>query len=164
MHGGLKYPSMQQPKSYFARPRRRHYGRAMTMLRGICRTNPRVALLLVALALAMRGLVPAGLMSVAQGLTLSVAICADTGGGHQTRQIVIPRDGKPGKQSPDGSHGHTACPFTALFAAGLGSAPASVTAPEAFAFALIVAVSTVVPALRRTAFLRPPLRAPPSCD
>jgi hypothetical protein len=129
-------------------------------IRHFCRRHRRLAALLVALALCLKLLVPAGYMVGSESRTLTVSICADAEGAHLTRQIVLPVKGEDGKSS---EHGKSApCPYAAL---GMASLPGADTVLLALALAFIVALGFApVPAvpLRRTAFLRPPLRGPPA--
>jgi hypothetical protein len=53
----------------------------MELLRAFFRDHRRLAALLVALALCVKALVPAGYMPGAHGKVLTVEICADASGG-----------------------------------------------------------------------------------
>jgi hypothetical protein len=127
-------------------------------IRRLCRDHRNLAALLVALALCMKVLVPAGYMIGGQSKTLTISICADAQGTHLTKQIAIPLNG----QNDRGEHGKPApCPYAAL---GMASLPGADAALLGLALAFIlslgfVAVRAVPPS--RAAFLRPPLRAPP---
>jgi hypothetical protein len=131
------------------------------IIRRFCRDHRRFAALLVALALCLKVLVPAGYMVGGQSQTLTISICADAQGGqHLTKQIAIPVKGEDGKGD---EHAKSApCPYAAL---GMASLPGADTALLALALVFIIALGFApapsVP-LRRTAFLRPPLRGPPA--
>lgn len=123
--------------------------------------NRRLAMLLIAFALAFKAIVPAGFMVGTQALTLTVQICADASGELQTRQIVIPREGQPAHSEPSSSKSSTTCPFTSLWASGpVGELPAILAAALSFLIVLGFAPTTL-PLFKRVAFLRPPLRGPP---
>ena len=51
------------------------------------------AMVLVAIALLIRGLIPAGYMVAPSALTLSVQICSGFENEHSTIEIVVPRTG-----------------------------------------------------------------------
>lgn len=130
----------------------------MAAFRLFLRDHRRFAVLLVALALAMKALMPAGYMVAADGAqVLTITICADAQGGSYTKQIVVPHSGKhaaPAEQAKD------ACPYSALSMAMLGGADATL-----LALVFILALGFVAaPRLRleQTLRLRPPLRGPPA--
>jgi hypothetical protein len=130
------------------------------IIRHFCRDHRNLAALLVALALCLKMLVPAGYMIGGPSQTLTISICADAQGEHLTRQIAIPTKGEDGKRS---AHGKAApCPYAALGMASLPGADTVLLALAlAFIFALGFAPAPSVPP-RRTEFLRPPLRGPPA--
>ena len=123
-----------------------------------------MAFAVLALALAMKAIVPAGTMIGTASKVLTIRICDDTqmaaaASATKTRDIVIPMKGEPaGKHSKaDGT-----CAFGALSFASLAGAD-----PIQLALALLFILATgfaalVQPAPRRTAHLRPPLRGPPT--
>jgi hypothetical protein len=130
----------------------------MGMVRAFFRDHRRLAALLIALALAMKALVPGGYMLGAQGKVLTVRICADASGAALSKQIVLPTSGKAG------AHGKAegSCPYAALGMAGLTGADAALLA-VALAFVLALGFAAVAePPAARAAFLRPPLRGPPA--
>jgi hypothetical protein len=133
----------------------------MTAWRVFFRNHPALAMLLVAAALAVKAMVPAGFMVGSDARTITVQICADTFGGHQARQITLTI---PGKHDGGADHAKAAasCPFGALAMAGLGGAdPVLLAAAIAFILALGFAAPRTLQAAR-PARLRPPLRAPPA--
>lgn len=132
----------------------------MTALRRIATRRPTFTLAMIVLTLALRSMVPAGFMIRSDGVVLTVTLCADASGAHQTRQIVIPRESPPGSRHAAKS-GET-CAFASLWGAGLGAiAPTFMVAVLAFLLVRGLAPVTA-PRLTLTAYLRPPLRAPPA--
>ncbi len=133
----------------------------MHLLRTLTGRNRAFAALLLALALAMKVLVPAGYMAMPGAQLLSVSICADASGGAQLRQIALPMKGEPAPAG--GEHGKAAvpCAFSALSMASLGGADAPLLA-LALAFVLAAGLFPAIPApASAQAHLRPPLRGPP---
>jgi hypothetical protein len=128
-------------------------------LRTFLGTHRRIAALVVALALAMKALVPAGYMIAPQFMVLTVTICADAQGKRITHDITVPKETGHGEAS--GDKAGNACSWSSLSMASLGSAP-----PEllAIALAFIVALGflpAAPPVARIASWLRPPLRGPP---
>lgn len=133
----------------------------MHAIRAFLRTNRRLALGLVVLALAIKALVPAGYMLGGplgdKAHVLTIAICGDASGGQLTRQIVVPSDGKSDHAKAEG-----ACAWGALAMAALGGADVLLLALAlAFILALGFAPSRRAARIQRT-YLRPPLRGPPA--
>jgi hypothetical protein len=132
----------------------------MTLLRALIFDHRKLAMLLVAAALAVKALVPAGYMVSRGPLILTVSICAESLGTQQTRQLVIPmKDGQVPSSKHDKRDG--ACAYSAL---GFGSLAAIDPILLAFALAFVLALGFVANApMRRTlaSRLRPPLRGPP---
>jgi hypothetical protein len=130
-------------------------------LRAFFRTNRRLALALVALALVIKALVPAGYMlsgPLGDGArVLTVAICADASGELTTKQITVPSDGKSDHAKAEGT-----CAWGVLAMAALGGADVLLLA-IALAFILALALAPNRPAARaQRTYLRPPLRGPPA--
>lgn len=127
-------------------------------MRIFAKTHRQLAALLLAAALCLKVLVPAGFMPVSDQRLLTISICADTVGQHVTRQIAVPV-----KPDPASQH-HAAkgdCAFTALSVGALGGTDAFLLA-IALAFVLALGFVPVrIPELRGAARLRPPLRGPP---
>lgn len=126
--------------------------------------------MLVALALAMKVLIPAGFMlgQDAGARTLTVQICADSLGHAVTKQIIVEQSGaRPDVQSGHGDDSKQAaadgaCPFTALGHGLIGGAD-PVQLALALLFILTLAFAPLVPARAKPVFhLRPPLRGPPA--
>lgn len=141
---------------------RRFYGAPMGSLRAFFRDHRQLAAMLVALALAMKALLPAGYMIGSQPQGITIAVCTDATGKHDTRQIVIPQTGKPAGGAEGHGKGDGACPYSALGMASISGADATLLA---IVLALILALGFApAPALRlkRASYLLPPLRGPPS--
>jgi hypothetical protein len=138
----------------------------MTSLRAFVLRHRAFAAVLIALALAMKALVPAGTMIAPHAHLLTVQICDGYGPADRAvaHAVVIPV-AKQGAYRDDGgkvAHHAPACPYSALGLAGLGGADPVLLA---LALVFILAVARTWPAgraPRAQAFLRPPLRAPPA--
>lgn len=129
-------------------------------LRHILRERRRLALWLVAIALATKALVPGGYMVEQHGTVLTIAICGDATGAHLTREIVVPQRETPQKVASDHAKG-AACPYSALDMAGTAVTD-TVLLALALAFILAIGLEPLVrPALSARTHLRPPLRGPP---
>lgn len=133
----------------------------MDSFRTFLRANRNLAALLVALALAMKALVPAGYMLAQQTTAFTVTICADGQGKRIVHEITVPK--KAGHHGDSGDHGkdNGLCSWSSLAGGALGS-----DAPEllaiGLAFILALGFLPAPPPVVRSAFrLRPPLRAPP---
>ena len=127
----------------------------MAKIRTLLFRNPALAAVILALALAIKGLVPAGYMPVASGKSVTIAVC-DGNGDTVRMAIAVPGrqgDGDPAKERA-GLAAH--CPFTTLSLHGLSVDAPQVTAPPAFAEA------PVPPALPQVLAARPLTRLPPS--
>jgi hypothetical protein len=135
----------------------------MVRLRVLVRPSVRLTLALLALALAVKALVPAGFM-LAPGIErfLTVTICADASGVPRQMRIAV-----PAKDAPAGDHREAAdkgepCAFSGFGNAMFGgSEPLLLAAALAFILLVGFAPRPALPA-RDTPFLRPPLRGPPS--
>ena len=130
----------------------------MMALRTLLRAHSPLAMVLVAMALAVRLLVPAGTMPGSGDRVLAVEICADASGAPQTQLLVI-----PGKPAPhENSAAKVTCAFAGLaFPALAGADP--VLLALALAFIMAIGLSLVAPSLpaRFTRF-QPPSRGPPA--
>ncbi|MBN8501144.1 MAG: hypothetical protein J0M19_08350 [Sphingomonadales bacterium] len=134
----------------------------MQMLRAFLLRYRWVAALVIAAALCIKALVPAGYMIGTGTRVLTIEICADAQGGHVTQQIVLPGDGQPidgqGKQGKaDG-----ACAFSALSFVSLGGADAALLALALLFILALGLVPMATPRPARLVYLRPPLRGPPA--
>ncbi len=127
------------------------------VFRGLILSHRWCAAALIALALAMKLVVPAGYMPVQQAGTITVMVC--TGMGQQRLEIDVP--GMPAK--PDGASrvAGQPCAFAGL---GLDMLPGvdPVLLAEALAFILALGfVGVAVVRVDRARQLWPPMRGPP---
>lgn len=136
------------------------YARRMRALRQTLLHYRGLALCLVALALAMKALVPGGFMLHAEARVVTLAICGDASGAHLTRQVVVPQRETPQDRAAQHAKG-TSCPYSALDMAGTpGTDP--VLLGLALAFILAIGLAPfAAPRLATRVYLRPPLRGPP---
>lgn len=133
----------------------------MRGMRHLFRHRRGLVWLVVALALVMKVLVPAGFMPVFGTHGVQIVICS--GNGPMTMEMAMPGQGG----GHDGDHGAPArhdapCAFAGLAAPSLGGAD---IIQLAIALAAIVALGLAFtpPAPHAPpAFLRPPLRGPPA--
>jgi len=135
---------------------------AMHLLRAFFARHRALATILVVAALCMKALVPAGYMIGQVERVLTVEICADSQGGHLTKQIVIPGDGQShGGQSEHGKSDGT-CAFSALSFASLSAADPALLALALIFIMALGFVPVSAPRAQRHSHLRPPLRGPPA--
>lgn len=128
----------------------------MLTFRAFFMSNPRVAAMLVALALCMKALIPAGYMLGGESRTITVQICADSLGHQITKQIDV------GSKDHGKTKADTPCAFTALTHGALGGADPILLA-AALLFILALGFAPHLPAApKRAHYLRPPLRGPPA--
>lgn len=130
------------------------------MIRSLVLSRRWLALWLIAAALAVKAIVPAGYM-VAPGKSFTVTMCSGTGAGEMTLTVPMSQDGK-GKHDSTDKPADGTCAFSALGFAAMGGAD----------LALLVAVITwlialgvgpvVLPSLARIPHRSPPLRGPPA--
>ncbi len=138
----------------------------MASLRAFLCAHRRFAALLLALAICMKALVPAGFMLGSDVTVLTVQICADASGGKLVKQVIVPHSGstagKSGETRGDGGKGSATCPYAGLGMAGLsGADPVLLALALAFILALgFLPLSAAPP--RRISHVRPPLRGPPA--
>lgn len=129
----------------------------MGALRTYLMSHRRLAFAVLLAALCIKAIVPAGMMVGTR--TLTIQVCADASGQHQTREISIPVKGKAAETDANKATG--SCAFSALSLAMLSGADPVLLA---LALAFILALGFHAPAsrpLRRASHLRPPLRGPP---
>ena len=122
--------------------------------------NHALAAWLVALALVMKVLVPSGYMLGTSGGSITIEICS----GYGPMKMTMPMSGMTHHGSDKGDHGKAEqpCAFSSLSAPSLAAADPVLLA---LAIAFIVAAAfrmAVTSPPRASAFLRPPLRGPPS--
>lgn len=131
----------------------------MTAFRLHLTRHPLLAAWIVAAALLMRVLVPAGFMPAVSGGAIMVQLCS--GGSGQHIEIALPVERAPASQHDHHDKLEAPCAFSALSASTLsGADPALLALALFFILALAVRVTTM-PARKATAHLRPPLRGPP---
>lgn len=129
----------------------------MPALRAFLRTHRRLALGLVALALVLKALIPAGYMLSDTAHVLTVTICGDASGQPLVKQIAVPAKG-----APDHAKGQEGCAWGLLAWAALPGADLALLA-AALAFILALGFAPIRPAPPARGFhLRPPLRGPPA--
>jgi Na+/H+-translocating membrane pyrophosphatase len=129
----------------------------VTALRRLCRSHAGLAVLVVALALMVRVLVPAGFMPTVANGTITVSIC--TGYGPMQMDMKA-----PGRAADDMGQGHKAQQPCAFFDLAMPGLPGADPILLAVALAFIIAVAflaTPALALRRERHAWPPLRGPP---
>lgn len=130
----------------------------MSIVRAFLFRHRRLAVWLVAAALAMKMLVPAGFMPGLSGGTMVIQLC--TGQGAQTLVMEIP--GKAGNHDQGDPSMDAPCAFSGLSAPTLAGADPMLLA---IAIAFIIATTfRVAPALipARGLYLRPPSQGPPA--
>ncbi|WP_230291441.1 DUF2946 family protein [Croceicoccus sp. Ery5] len=137
----------------------------MDRLRHLIRQHRRMALVLLALALLIRAAVPSGFMLSAQsGGSITVVLCTSTGPVAMVRsipQLHHDQQGHHGDTQTDQGAKPLHCAFSGLSHAALTGGDIALLA-AAIAFIMLLAVHAApLPTIRRPAFLRPPLRAPP---
>jgi hypothetical protein len=135
----------------------------MSALRALLFRHRTLALGLVALALAMKALVPAGYMVGTQTRSFTIQLCSEgIDGRHDlVRQVVVPASDPAAKASAGQAKAQGTCPFGALGHALLGGADPVLLA-AALAFILALGFAPVpAPAPRRRSHAWPPLRGPP---
>jgi hypothetical protein len=129
-------------------------------LRNLVLANRPFACAVLALALMMKIIMPAGYMPTVSNGQIVVSICSGT--GPMTMVMTIPGLGH-GKSEGDGHHGKVEppCAFSGLSALSLAAAdPVLLAAAILFVLALGTR-SLALPASTASPYLRPPLRGPP---
>lgn len=135
----------------------------MPRLKALTRKHARLSLVLVVFALAVNALLPAGFMVSATGERfLTVTICADASGTPKQMQIAIQGKDDIGSDHSEAADKGQPCAFSGLGHAALGGADPVVLAAALAFFLLAGFAPRQAPAVRDIAFLRPPLRGPPS--
>lgn len=131
----------------------------MTALRRLLFKHRLLCGWLIAAALLMKALVPAGFMPVAAGNTLVLGFCS--GYGPQTMVVTIPgKADRSGSEEQARKHAMP-CVFSGLSMPGLsGVDPVLLVLAIAFVAALAIRTATAIPVGARV-YLRPPLRGPP---
>jgi hypothetical protein len=114
---------------------------------------------LIAAALLMKAVLPAGFMPMQSGGTIVLGFCS--GYGPKTMAVSIPM--KDDRSSPDEHQPKTGmpCAFSGLAMPGLAAVdPALLALAIAFVLERAIRTATILPRIVRV-YLRPPLRGPP---
>ena len=110
---------------------------------------------LIAMALAMKALVPSGFMPSFSAGAITIELC----GGHGVQEVSLP--GKDHGPEQGQSKAEAPCAFSGLAVPGLaGADPIQLVAAIFFIMAMALLLQPL-PARTRSSFLRPPLRGPP---
>lgn len=131
----------------------------MTRLRRLLFEHRLLCGWLIAAALLMKAVVPAGFMPVASGGTLVLGFCS--GYGPQKMVVTIPgKEDRSGSDEQARKHAMP-CAFAGLSMLGLsGVDPVLLVLAIAFVLALAIRTAAAIPPIARV-HLRPPLRGPP---
>ena len=132
----------------------------MTGIRHYLLRHRAVAAWIVALALLMKVLVPAGYMLDASGGSIKVELCS----GYGPMKMMMPMPGMAHHQRDKGDHGRgdQPCAFSGLSVPSLAAADPILLA-LALAFIIALAYRAQTPGLLQApAFLRPPTTGPPA--
>jgi hypothetical protein len=133
----------------------------VNVFRALILDHRKLALLLIALTLCVKALVPTGFMVERKAMMLTVSICADGLGSPTTQKIVIPMKSDP--DSHGGEHGKRDgnCAFTSLGFGALASVDPALLA-VALLFILALGFTGVVQRkLIAPVRLLPPAQGPP---
>lgn len=131
----------------------------MQALRALLFANRHVAAIVMAAALCLKALIPAGYMPDIGAQALTIEICADSTSEHLTRLLVVPHKGIPAADRHDGAA--CACPFSSLVHQCLSGVD-PILLMVAVAAIMVLGVAAQTPAPRHShRHLRPPLRGPP---
>jgi hypothetical protein len=126
-------------------------------LRRLLRSQPWLAALVLAAALVLRLLVPAGFMPTVSDGRVTLMLCSGT----QPAQPMAAMPGMAHHESEGGSMAGSPCAYADLALPVLGAADVALLV-AALAFVMALALRRIVPLpLRAPARLRPPLRGPP---
>ena len=135
----------------------------MTALRCLVLRYRLLAMALMAAALCLRMIMPAGFMVTPEAKVLTVRICIDSLDHDGIAQIAVPMKGTAGKTGSAGNTvGKGECAFSSLSMASVAGADIALLA-LALAYILLLGFASIpAPHPRRTSRLRPPLRGPPA--
>lgn len=132
----------------------------MHHLRTFLSRHRALATLVIAAALCMKALMPAGFMVGQNSKVLTVQICDDGSGHAIAKQLVIPMKDDGHVPADKASKGD--CPFASLSMATVsGADPALLVLALAFLLMLGFAPTPILQP-KRVSYLRPPLRGPPA--
>lgn len=137
-------------------------GAPMSAPRALIQRQPKLVMLVMALALCVKALVPSGYM-VRSGTTelLTVALCSQGLDAPKTATIAIHKEGGSQDQDSEGGKTDTPCAFTALSMVSLGGADAPLLAMALLFILALGLAPSAAPLPAEPAYLRPPLRGPP---
>ena len=136
----------------------------MSLFRCFLRDHRGLAALLLAAALCMKALVPAGFMVEARASVLHLTLCGDGAEAHAGEAAAkAVRDKLPVAHGwADHGQAGQSCPYAVLGMASLGGVDAPLLAMT-LAFVLALAFLPVAGVIAgRDGWLRPPLRGPPA--
>jgi len=131
----------------------------MATLRALLRHQRLLTMLVIALTLCVKALLPTGYMLSLATQTLTVTLCSDGSGEHRTLDIAIPQSGNQQQQSPQKAD--SPCAFSALGWTATGDAYAPLLALALLFILSLGFAPHILPTLSRLHFARPPLRGPP---
>ena len=130
-------------------------------IRGFVRSHLGLVLVLLLATLAVRALVPAGMMLDVESRAITVTICADSSGQHLSQTIIIPMHAGHAADAHEHAKHDSVCPYSSLTLASLGGVDALLLAAAlAFVLTLGFAPSRIAP-LHAVHGQRPPVRGPP---
>ncbi len=133
----------------------------MRSIRIFLRRYPALALAVLALALAVKAIVPAGYMLAADSKSLALTVTVCTGLDTMQKTIAIPLHKSQDGKSSHEQAGDSPCAFSALSHALLGGADGVLLA-LALLFIVVAGFCAVTPNMAQLRqHLRPPLRGPP---
>lgn len=115
--------------------------------------------MLVAMALCVKALIPAGYMVEATAKSFTVLVCQDSLGAHSAKQITVPQ---AGGKADAAAKANQSCPYSVL---GTGSTGAADPIQLGLALAFILAIGFIAtPQLRlaRVRHVTPPQCGPPT--
>jgi hypothetical protein len=133
----------------------------VNVFRALILNHRKLALLLLALTLLVKALVPAGFMIERKAMVLTVSICADGLGTRSTQKMVIPTKSDLDSHGGEHSKRDGNCAFTSL---GFGALASGDPALLAVALLFILALGFTGFVQRRFAAptrLLPPAQGPP---
>ncbi len=132
----------------------------MEVLRRLVFGNRPLAFSVIALALLLRAIIPAGFMPVAENGEFTVELCS----GHGPQQLTLVIPGRPHSKHDQNALGDKdlPCGFSSLAFQLLAAADVMLLASAIVFIMATVRRFTLSRAPRPFCFLRPPLRAPPT--
>ncbi|QHL89649.1 hypothetical protein GVO57_00955 [Sphingomonas changnyeongensis] len=134
----------------------------MTRLRALILGHKAVAIAMIAVALAVKALIPAGFMPSRAGQAFMIELCWDGANDPGPVRIALPMKGDAGDPAVQADmKAKSGCLFTGLAMAATAGVDALLLA-IAIAYVMALGLRPVAPVLRRHGpGLRPPLRGPP---